>query len=276
MDMDKPLVSIIMPTYNRANLILPSITSVIDQSYDNWKLLIIDNGTTNETMEVMRRIQINEPRVVYVKVKRDPTTRIIKYLNHGISLAKGKYIARLDDDDTWICSDKLRQQVDFLELKKDYVLVGGGVVIVNEKGEELFRYYKKKTDALIRKYALFSNPFSHTTVMFRRDVAIQLGGYRTNYLEDWDFWLRMGKMGKMYNLPEYYTNYLAATQNYSQVDEKQQAAMILKLIRSFRHDYPSYRKALLLNSLQYGFLFLPFGLRREVQTGLKYLKRKYF
>jgi GT2 family glycosyltransferase len=194
MDMNKPLVSIIMPTYNRANLIRPSIKSVIDQSYDNWELLII----------------------------------------------------------------------------------GGGVVIVNEKHEELFRYYKKETDTLIRKYALFSNPFSHTTVMFRKDVAIQLGGYRTNYLEDWDFWLRIGKAGKMYNLPEYYADYLAAGQNYSLVDEKQQTVMILKLIWSFRHDYPSYRKALFFNSLQYGFLFLPFDLRRRVQTGLKYLKRKYF
>lgn len=265
-----------MPTYNRANLILPSINSVIAQSYDNWELLIIDNGTTDETGEVVRKIQVDEPRIIFVKVKRDPTTRIIKYLNHGISLAKGKYIARLDDDDTWICGDKLRRQVDFLESKRDYVLVGGGVVIVNEKGEELFRYYKKETDALIRQYALFSNPFSHTTVVFRKDVAMQLGGYRTNYLEDWDFWLRIGKIGKMYNAPEYYANYLAAAQNYSLVDEKQQAAMILKLIRSYRHDYPSYRKALFFNSLQYGFLFLPYGLRRGIQTGLKYLKRKYF
>ena len=274
--MDEPLVSIVMPTCNRANLISASIKSVISQTYDNWELLIIDNGTTDETREVVRKIQTDEPRIVYIEVKRDPTTRIIKYLNQGISLAKGKYIARLDDDDTWICSDKLRQQVDFLELKSDYVLVGGGVVIVNEKGEELFRYYKRETDAMIRKHALFSNPFSHTTVMFRKDVALQLGGYKTNYVEDWEFWLRLGKQGKMYNTPEYYANYLAAAQNYSLVDEKQQVATILGLIRSYRYDYPCYRKAFLFNCLQYGFLFLPFGFRQKVQTGLKYVKRRYF
>jgi glycosyltransferase involved in cell wall biosynthesis len=274
--MNAPLVSILMPTYNRPNLICASIESVLEQSYGDWELLIIDNGTNGETKEALREIQAHDARILYHKVARDPTTRIAKYLNYGISLARGKYIARLDDDDTWIFRDKLRQQIDFLERHTDYVIVGGGIVIVNDRGEELFRYFKRETDELIRKHALFSNPFSHTTVMFRKDIAEQLGGYKTKYIEDWEFWLRLGRLGRMYNIPEYYANYLAADQNYSLVDERQQVATILELIRSYRQDYPCYQKALLFNCLQYGFLFLPSCLRRRVQTGLKYLKRKYF
>lgn len=274
--MNHPIVSIVMPTYNRAELISGSIRSVIAQNFDEWELLVIDNGKADETREVVNSIRANDARVFYHKVERDPTTRIAKYLNYGISLARGRYIARLDDDDTWIFDDKLRQQVEFLESHADYVIVGGGIVIVNDRGEEVFRYFKRETDDLIRKYALFSNPFSHTTVMFRKDIAERLGGYKTKYIEDWEFWLRLGRHGKMYNIPEYYASYLAADQNYSYVEEKQQAAMILKLVWSFRHDYPSCWRALVFNSLQYGYMYVPMCWRRKVQTGLKYLKRRYF
>ena len=123
---------------------------------------------------------------------------ISKNLNEGMRIAKGKYIARLDDDDYWCDDDKLKKQADFLESHPDCVVVGGGTIVVDDADKERFRYFKQETDEAIRSRALFANPFTHSTVMFRRDIALAAGGYG-NYknAEDWDLWLNMGTRGKV-------------------------------------------------------------------------------
>ena len=273
----KPLVSIILPTYNRVNLLIKAINSVITQSYKNWELLVIDDASTDETEVKMKEISRKEPRVRYLKIEKIDSPGIAKYLNLGIENSKGKYIARLDDDDVWNHNNKLNQQVEFLESNQEYVLVGGGLVMVDSNEKELYKFFKKETDDVIRKNALLSNPFIHTTVMFRKDSAVSIGGYKDIKLaEDWEFWLRLGQIGKFYNKKEYYADYLSAGQNLSLVNQKETARMIFKIIKLHRNNYPNYYKAFILNCGQYIFSYLPYFIRKRVQLFLNYIKRKYF
>ena len=272
-----PLVSIILPTYNRFNLLLKAVSSVMEQSYPDWELLVIDDASTDDTEEKMKEINRKEPRIRYLKINKIDSPGIAKYLNIGIENSKGKYIARLDDDDVWSQYDKLKQQVAFLESNPEYVLVGGGLVMVDSNGKELYKFYKKETDDMIRKNALIANPFIHITVMFRKDSAVSLGGYKDLKLaEDWEFWLRLGQVGKFYNIKEYYAHYLSAGQNLSLVNQRETARMIFKIIKLHRNNYPNYYKAFILNSGQYIFSYLPYFIRKRVQLFLNYIKRKYF
>lgn len=273
----QPLISIVLPTYNREKMLAKAVNSVISQSYSNWELLVIDDASNDGTEVMMKNWNKKDERIKYFRIPVTKELGISKFLNFGINNSKGKYIARIDDDDSWCDVNKLRKQVDFLENNPDYVVCGGGVIIVDENCKERYRYFKNETDTEIRKKILYSNPFTHPTTMFRRDKAVELGGYLPfEHAEDWDFWLRLGKVGKLYNFPEYFANYFLAYHNISLRDPRTLGKMLLELIKKYKNDYPNYRKAYFLNSLQYLYSFIPSFIRKRFQHFLMYIKRKYF
>jgi glycosyltransferase involved in cell wall biosynthesis len=274
---NKPLVSIVVPTYNRLNLLLKTIDSIKRQTYTNWELILVDDISDDGTKEAMEEMQKSDSRIRYFRREVDNIPGISKYLNYGIEKAKGKYIARVDDDDVWCVDEKLQLQVDFLEQNPVYVLVGGGMIIVDENENEKFRYLKNEKDNEIRKKALMANPFAHVVVMFRKDAADLVGGYKNfQHAEDWDFWLRLGKIGKFHNLKEYFGKYLVAGQNKSFIYQRRQARVILKIIKSHRKDYPHFWKGYLLNYIQLLYTYLPVFLRKRFQMFLYYIKRQHF
>jgi glycosyltransferase involved in cell wall biosynthesis len=274
---NEPLVTIVLPTYNRLNWLLKSVNSVIKQSYTNWELFVIDDISSDGTEEKMIELSISDKRIKYYKLPVTDEVGISKFLNFGIFNGNGKYIARLDDDDKWIDNNKLRKQVDFLEKNEEYVLVGGGVIAIDEKENELFRYLENETDTQIRKKALLSNPFTHPTVLFRKDTAIKIGGYRIlEYAEDWDFWLMLGREGKLYNFPQYFAHYMMAGQNISLKNQRGLAKKLFEIIKAHKDFYPNYWEGNLVNTLQLIHSYTPSFVRKNTTTFLKYIKRKYF
>lgn len=275
--MTEPIVTIVLPTYNRAVLLSRAIKSVINQTYTDWELLVIDDASTDNTQAVLSDWAAKDSRIRVIRNEKNSYPDISKILNKGIELARGKYIARLDDDDYWRDEKKLTRQVEFLETHPDYVIVGSGMVIIDGEGRELYRYLKKEKDEEIRANALLANPFSHTTVVFRRDVARAVGGYDgSRYVEDWGLWLNLGKKGKMCNFPEYFTAYLVAGQNKSLLHQHASAKAILSIIWKHRKDYPGFMRGLSLNLLQYLYSFLPVFIRRQLHGTLSFLKRRFF
>ena len=271
------LVSIVMPTFNRADTLSLAIESILKQTYSKWELIIVDNESTDNTKDIVTKYSAKDERIRYYFVKKSNNKGISDYLNYGIKIAKGKYIARLDDDDEWNVPDKLQKQVEFLELNEDFVIVGGGAIMVDRNRKEIFKFYKRNSDSEIRENALLANPFWHNTVMFRKKDVLELGGYKNyRFVEDWDLWLRMGQKGKFYNFREYFSLYMNAGQNLSTNNQKLAAKTILKLIKKYRNEYPNYFQASILNYFQYLFSFLPRFIRRRVENYLFYLKRNYF
>ncbi len=269
-------VSIIMPTFNRADTIGLAIESVLRQNSNDWELIIVDNESTDDTKQVVQAYAAKDDRIKYHYVQKSADKGISEYLNYGISAAQGKYIARLDDDDEWYDSDKLVKQIDFLENNKDYILVGGGAVMVDGNRKEMYKFFKRSRDEEIRSHALLANPFWHNTVMFRKKEVQELGGYRNyRFVEDWDLWLRIGKIGKLYNFREYFSLYMNAGQNLSTNNQKLAARTILRLIKNYRSEYPNYAKAFIINFLQLLFAFLPSFFKKRVQNFLFFVKRNY-
>jgi GT2 family glycosyltransferase len=124
--------------------------------------------------------------------------------NVGIQSAKGEFIARIDDDDEWIDNVKLAKQVEFLSSNKNYVLVGTDAIMVNSDGEKIGTYNMPKTDEQIRNRMLSKNCFLHPSIMARLNDIKKVGLYKEGedmkHVEDYDLWLRLGKIGKMANL----------------------------------------------------------------------------
>jgi glycosyltransferase involved in cell wall biosynthesis len=275
--MNKNLVSIVMPTYNRAHLIGKAIDSILKQSHNNWELIVVDNQSTDNTRDIVESFVSKDSRIRYFNVEKSSNQGLSEYLNYGIKIAEGEFIARLDDDDEWNDKDKLSKQVNFLNENKDYILVGGGAIVVDENSKELYRFFKRETDAEIRKNALYANPFCHSTVLFRKEVALKAGGYKNLIFgEDWDLWLRLGKTGMFYNFREYFALYLNSGQSFSVRKQKFLGRTVLKIIKKYRKDYPNFKKAFVLNFMQYLYSFAPSFIKKRTQIFLIWAKRNYF
>lgn len=250
-------ISIILPTYNGEKFIKEAIESVLNQTFKDWELIIINDGSTDKTPEILNQYQFKDKRI---KVIHQKNMGLVKSLNKGIKITRGKYVARLDDDDIWDDSKKLEKQFKFCEKNPQYVLVGGGVIVIDETGKELFRYLKPQTDEEIRKIILFKCPFAHSSILFRKDEAEKIGFYREDlrFTEDWEFWMRLGKLGKFYNFPEYFIKYRAHQGNVMSKYGSLQILEGIKIIRFHKYNYPNYFKSLVYNYIKYFFFLLPF------------------
>ncbi|MEN9582154.1 MAG: hypothetical protein RL641_108 [Candidatus Parcubacteria bacterium] len=239
---EKSLVSIIMPTYNGSARILSAIESILAQTYTNWELIIVDDGSTDDTKGIVVNFSTHDSRIIYIK--NEANLGIQKSLNRGISMAKGDYIARLDDDDTWNDIAKLEMQVGIFEKEQSCVLVGTGAILVNESGQETMRYLLPATDREIRNTLHRKNCFIHSSVMFRRDIAVKLGGYEESqdlrHVEDYDFWLRMGKEGTLANISLYAVTLMVRKESLSGKNKIVQLRRILNMLKNYRDDYPGF------------------------------------
>ena len=197
----KPLISIILPAYNGAKFIARAIQSAIDQDYDHFELLIINDGSKDDTEEVIAKF-LGDTRVRYIK--NEVNLGLQKTLNVGIHRAVGEFIARLDQDDVWTDRSKLSKQLEFMTANKDYVLVGTDATIVDPEGREIGSYRMPKTDSQIRSRILSKNCFLHASIMARIDAVKRAGlygeGEDTYCIEDYDLWTRMGMVGKLANM----------------------------------------------------------------------------
>src|SRR3972149_6250546 len=167
------MISIIILTYNRAGFISEAIESALGQSFSDWELIIIDDWSQDNTKEIVESYVKKDGRIKYFK--NNEHLRISKSRNKALGLARGEYIAVLDSDDVWSDRDKLKKQYEFLERNKDYVLVGGGVIVIDEHGQETKRYFNRESDEDIRWKILFQNQFAHSGVMFRCEAALKAG-----------------------------------------------------------------------------------------------------
>ena len=274
--MSSPRVSVIMGTYNRAGLIRAAVRSVQMQDFTDWELIISDDGSMDNTPEVGLMLEKEDPRIRYIR--NEVNQGISKNYNVALRAARGEYVAMIDDDDPWIPKDKLTRQVAFLDSHPDYVGCGAGVIVVDAEGKEKYRYLKPQTDEQIRSKMLFSNPMANSTTLFRRNFGEKVGWYdeHTRYSGDRDFWLKLGKLGKLYNEPDYFSYYTMTGHNTSIARIKPHLKSSLEIMRRYKGDYPNYYRALFLNYLQLAYAYLPESFRRVVHERMARLKRKVF
>jgi hypothetical protein len=200
-----PLVSVLLPVYNCPKYVGVAIESILNQTFEDFEFLIIDDGSNDETPEVLKRY--NDPRIRHI---RHENCGLAGTLNVGIELALGKYIARQDQDDISL-PERLERQFSYMEQHSDCALLGTWAQIM--EGDRLVdRFHRHPTAPSAIQYALLlNNPFVHSSVIFRTELARRLGGYTTDPSrqppEDFEFWSRIARVATIANLPEILLHY---------------------------------------------------------------------
>lgn len=226
------LISIILSTYNETcEMILKSIFSILNQSYSNIELLLInDNPVRKDLNELLSKLQKQDSRIIYIKHKTNQG--LVKSLNEGIHYAKGYYIARMDADDI---SDKkrLENQLKFL-ICNSYDLVGCSITKIDDQDRNIGELKMPVRHEDILKYNDYGSCVLHPTWLVKKEVYKALNGYREIYAcEDYDFLLRAIQSGyKLGNLPQKLLFYRIRENGVSSTASLQQKLTMYYLVKN--------------------------------------------
>lgn len=244
-----PLVSIIMLTYNRANYIAQAIESVLAQTYQQWELLILDDGSTDNTAVIVS--QYSDSRIQYLF---DPINKGLALKRYeSLKQCRGVYVAILDSDDKWIDVTKLDSQVTYLNNHPTCVVVGTQINLIDESGNSLGTNTYLRDDTAIRNAILVRNQFAHSSVMMRKSFLDKTSGYqKLSASEDLDLYLRLGQLGTFANLPETMLAYRIHKKSAS-ANKIKILQGVLRTIKTYRQQYPHYQKAYLKFSMMLFF-----------------------
>lgn len=221
---NQPLVSVVIPIFDGMPYIEQALTSIFNQTYKNYEIILVDDGSFDDSKKVCENYNKKYKNVKYIDFPKNKG--LDRALNAGIKVAKGKYIARLNQDDL-MYPDRLVKQVDFLENNPDHVIVGGKIAIFENEGE-IFSYIDYPlTDEELRKRWLLVSPFGDPTVMYTKEAVLKTSGYNQDFwpADDLHMWYRISQHGKMANLPDTLTMFrqhsgAASYKNYKKVVKK--------------------------------------------------------
>lgn len=237
------LVTQILCYYNEKKYLKDAINSILNQSYKNWELILIDDGSTDGSGDIAKSFK--DDRIVHVSNQENHGLAWCR--NQGLSLAKGEYIGFVDGDDI-ACKDKLEKMVSYLNSHEDILVLSGGYIFIDKYGNKL----RKKAriiceDIDIRAFMLFGNCVAGPCALFRRVVLDQYHITHDTYMrtsQDYFFWHQCLRYGKFHNLDEpllYYRSGHNSKSNRSKKrDPKQYEDILLKIfnyawkVRGFR------------------------------------------
>lgn len=202
-----PTVSVLMPVYNAARYLGAAVQSILAQTWRDFELIAIDDGSTDESRRILESLAAQDPRLV---IRSRPNTGIVGALNEGLALARGEFIARMDADDE-AAPTRLAAQVARLRLETGIVALGSAVTFMDAAGHPVKAFPRPLGHDAIERALLAGDggAMIHPAVTFRASALRQVGGYRqqANYVEDFDLFLRLAQVGALANLPTFELRY---------------------------------------------------------------------
>jgi len=228
----RPQVSVLMSTYNRADQLRGAVESVLAQEAVRFELLIVNDCSNDGTADLLAVFDGDER----IRIFENATNRgLPASLNRAIDESRAQLLARIDDDDRWNDPQKLSRQLQWLEAHPDTVLLGTGYI--DEAGRTI---HNPAGDRAIRRQLLWRCPFCHPSVVMRKAAVEEAGGFDETlpYAEDWDLWLRMGQLGRLANLPAVTLIKREADQTLSRRYFKRQLRTASDFARRYADAYP--------------------------------------
>lgn len=210
--MEEPLVSVILPVYNGADFVGETIESILNQTYKNIELIIVDDASVDQSRKVIGSYKDSRIKTIFCKKNRN----VVNSGNIGFEEAKGKYIALIGHDDLWK-ADKLEKQIAFLEEHPSYSVCFSLMDVIDENRKivknsffyNLFSENNQEADEWVRKLFVYGNSFCAPSACIRKTMLDKAGYYRYALvqLQDYDLWLRLFLEGEVYIYPEKLTFY---------------------------------------------------------------------
>jgi|SaaInlV_125m_DNA_1040241.scaffolds.fasta_scaffold00653_8 glycosyltransferase involved in cell wall biosynthesis len=209
----QPEISVILPLYNAEGYIKEAIDSLLVQTFKNFELIIINDGSTDNSLEIVQQFQ--DERIILINQENKG---LAKTLNIALSKCRSNLVARMDADDVCL-PNRLQIQYNSFKSNPNLILLGGAVIYIDEKGDVINRSYPILGTNAIKNF-LFNkgNVLAHPTVMFKKDIALKAGGYSEEigqFFEDHYLWAMMAKHGEFQNLVEPLIQYRLTAQSIS-------------------------------------------------------------
>lgn len=197
------LVSIVLAIYNGEKFLRETIESLLNQTHENIEIIVVVNCTNDDTIKILESYEDER-----IKIFETNICQLAFNLNYGLLQSRGTYIVRIDSDDV-AEPQRLEKQLKVLT-EGDFDIVGSNLTYINENSLEIGEKKYPESDSKIRKTILYSSPFAHPSVIYKKSSVLKVGGYMNGKVsEDYDLWLRMmrDKTMKFYNIQENLTKY---------------------------------------------------------------------
>ncbi len=261
-NMMNPRVSVVLPVLNAATYLRAALRSLSEQSFSDYELVVIDDGSTDQSGAIIDAAAQLDPRVRVIRNKM--SIGMGHVFNLGLFAAKGEYVARMDGDDV-AHPERLARQVAFLDAHPEVVVVGAQVELIDVSGSVVGTRSYLVDDGPLRRAMARVSPFAHPVTMFRRELAVHLGGYDVRYApaEDLHLWVRLAKCGLMANLPDVLLRYRVHDGSVTarQGLRMQWQSLRVRLLAARRHGLQMNRVDAFLAVAQLGAAPLPYRLR---------------
>lgn len=205
MGLNKYKVSVVMAVYNGGRYLNEAISSILDQTFRDFEFIIVDDGSTDGTKEIIEAFQSADSRVRLIARENRGQTRS---LNEAIWCSTGEYIARMDADDISL-PNRLEKQVLLLDGNPEVGMCGAWIRMFDDKIGFLQDYQYPVSNDSIRRGILFHCPFAHPSVMVRSSVVKHVGAYDTSirFAQDYELWTRIVFRYRTENIPEVLLHY---------------------------------------------------------------------
>jgi glycosyltransferase involved in cell wall biosynthesis len=271
----QPLVSVIMPVYNAGSFLVPAIDSILNQTYQNFEFIIVDDASTDDSLTVIRKYQKQYPnKIKLIALKKNRNHGGDRCVNEGLKYAKGKYIARMDADDIAHVT-RLQKQVDFLESNTDIFLVGSIAYVIDKNGTIIGDKLEPETPEKIYKSYFTFHPLIHPSCMIRNVYKGKTFSYDIVYSANNDyhtFFTLICKGYKFYNLQEKLMYYRIHGKNDTFVHMKTKYLNTLKIRINMvrKHGYQPSKKAVAIAAIQTAVVFI---LPEKILTNLYFIAK---
>jgi glycosyltransferase involved in cell wall biosynthesis len=223
-----PRVSVVMPVYNAAQFVKESVSSVSKQTFRDFELIVIDDGSTDESPGILDDFATRDPRI---RVTHRANKGVTVTRNELIAASSGEFMAVLDADDV-SCPHRLERQVAYLDAAADVVCLGGWWEVIDQKGRMLTQLKPPVENDAMQNLALQGHsPMCHSATMMRLDAVRKAGGYDPQYAqaEDLDLYLKLGEIGRLANIPEVVVKYRLHSKSMSELAGEVQRACALRV-----------------------------------------------
>jgi len=230
-----PLVSVITPVYNREKYLAKCIESILNQTYENFEFIIIDDNSSDLTVNIIKDYLLRDSRIKFLENNKNLGATLT--FNRGLDIAKGKYIARMDSDDISF-PDRFKKQVDIFESWHDLEVLGTGAVLIDHKENEIGRKQFPSNFKKISNIIKTGVPVFDPSVMMRSSTLKEINGFdnRLAPADDYHLWLTLFKQKKIIsNIDDYLIKYRLHDSNLSKVasrEQLQKSFLALKIYNS--------------------------------------------
>lgn len=230
---DSPRISCVLAVCDGETYLHESIQSILNQTFHNWELIVVDDGSTDRTPQILDQCQQEDARI---RIYRQPKRGLAASLNKGIQVARGEYIARMDADDVSL-PDRFATQLAHLDQHHDIGICGSWIETFGTGTSEVVEY--PTDDGAIRCQLLFSSSFAHPATMFRRRLILAHHLFydeRAIHAEDYDLWVRATQHTRFANIPAVLLRYRIHSQQIGrrfegEMDESSQIIRLTQLAR---------------------------------------------